>query len=148
MERTVNDIVVDASVDQVMQIIADFEAYPDWATGVKSADVLERTPDTRPRIVRMRLDSPPIRDEFCLEYQWVSDRRVQWRLFDSLDSMLTAIDGSYVLTKLAPQRTRVTYQLSVDVAMPLLGMLKRKAEKVIIDSALKGLKSRCESREG
>ena len=41
--------------------------------------------------------------------------------------------------------TRVTYQLAVDVAVPLLGTLKRKAEKVIIDAALSGLKQRVET---
>jgi len=38
----------------------------------------------------------------------------------------------------------VTYRLAVDVKIPMLGMLKRKAEKVIIDTALKELKKRVE----
>ena len=40
----------------------------------------------------------------------------------------------------------MTYRLAVDVSIPMIGMLKRKAEKVIIDTALKGLKKRVESR--
>ncbi len=55
------------------------------------------------------------------------------------------MDGAYVLEQLADDRTRVTYQLAVDVSVPLLGMLKRKAEKVIIDTALKGLKKQVEA---
>jgi hypothetical protein len=39
----------------------------------------------------------------------------------------------------------VTYRLRVDVSIPMIGMLKRRAEKVIIDTALKGLKQRVES---
>ncbi|NUV57145.1 cyclase, partial [Streptomyces coelicolor] len=35
--------------------------------------------------------------------------------------------------------------LTVDVKIPMLGMIKRKAEKVIIDRALAGLKKRVES---
>ena len=42
----------------------------------------------------------------------------------------------------------MTYQLAVDLELPLLGMLKRKAEKVIVDTALKGLKHRVESQVG
>ena len=33
----------------------------------------------------------------------------------------------------------------MDVRVPLPGMLKRRAEKVIIDTALKGLKARVEA---
>ena len=40
--------------------------------------------------------------------------------------------------------TTVTYTLAVDVNMPMIGMFKRKAEKTIIDGALKGLKKRVE----
>jgi hypothetical protein len=39
----------------------------------------------------------------------------------------------------------VHYRLAVDVKIPMIGMIKRKAEKVIVDTALKGLKKRVES---
>ena len=42
----------------------------------------------------------------------------------------------------------MTYSLEVDLAIPMIGMLKRKAEKVIIDAALKGLKKRVETLQG
>ena len=42
--------------------------------------------------------------------------------------------------------TEVTYRLAVDLDVPMLGMFKRKAEKMIMDTALKGLKKRVESR--
>ena len=42
------------------------------------------------------------------------------------------------------RQTTVTYTLAVDINMPMIGMFKRKAEKTIIDSALKGLKNRVE----
>jgi hypothetical protein len=59
--------------------------------------------------------------------------------------MLKAIDGEYELVPLTDDTTEVTYSLEVDLAIPMIGMLKRKAEKVIIDAALKGLKRRVES---
>ena len=51
--------------------------------------------------------------------------------------------GGYSLAE-GSRGTEVTYDLSVDLRVPMLGMLKRKAEKVIIDTALKGLKARVE----
>ena len=58
--------------------------------------------------------------------------------------MLKAMQGAYELQPTS-DGTEVTYRLSVDVAIPMIGMLRRKAEKVIIDTAPKGLKKRVES---
>lgn len=144
MARTTSDIVIDAPAGQIMSVIADFDAYPSWATGVETADILGNHSDGRADKVHFVLNSPPIRDEYVLVYTWDADRHVSWSL-DQPGSMLKSLDGTYVLEQLAGGETRVTYQLAVDVSVPLLGMLKRKAEKVIIDTALKGLKSKVES---
>jgi hypothetical protein len=66
---------------------------------------------------------------------------VSWRLVEG--NLLKAMDGSYVLSPTA-RGTTVTYNLRVDVNMPMIGMFRRKAEKTIIDGALKGLKKRVE----
>jgi hypothetical protein len=57
--------------------------------------------------------------------------------------MLKKLDGSYVLVAQGGS-TEVTYELAAELSIPMIGMLKRKAEKVIIDTALKGLKKRVE----
>ena len=83
-----------------------------------------------------------LKDDVPLEYDWDGDAQVTWTL--TKGDMVTAMEGMYRLT---PQgdSTTVLYRLSVDVKIPMLGMIKRKAEKVIIDTALKGLKERVES---
>ncbi len=146
MARTVNDIVIDAPAGAVMAVIANFDDYPEWATGMQAVDIVESDPQGQPLDVRFTLDSPPIRDTFTLRYHWRGDRQVSWCLVSEDASMLSAMDGAYTLDVVAGGKTRVTYQLSVDVKLPLLGMLKRKAEKVIVDTALNGLKRRVESR--
>ena len=151
MARTSSDIVIDAPPRAIMDVIADFATYPDWATGVKSADVVAGTGSAdeggaRAEQVHFVLDAAPIRDEYDLAYTWNGDSSVSWRLAEK-GAMLTAMDGAYELAPIDGSSTRVTYQLSVDVSVPLLGMLKRKAEKVIIDTALKGLKKQVEARE-
>ena len=144
MARTTSDIVIDAPADRIMDVIADFGSYPVWATGVKNADVVTPGDGGRADRVHFVLDATPIRDEYDLGYVWDGDRAVSWSLVGS-GKMLTSMDGAYVLEPLDDSRTRVTYQLAVDVSVPLLGMLKRKAEKVIIDTALKGLKKQVEA---
>ena len=66
---------------------------------------------------------------------------VSWHLVEG--QLLKAMDGSYELESSA-KGTKVTYALSVDVRMPMIGMFRRKAEKTIIDGALKDLKQRVE----
>jgi ribosome-associated toxin RatA of RatAB toxin-antitoxin module len=144
MARTASDIVIDAPADQIMDVIADFGAYPTWATGVKTADVVAGSDGGRAEQVHFVLDAAPIRDEYDLGYVWDGDRAVSWSLAEP-GKMLTSMDGQYVLEPVGGTQTRVTYQLAVDVSVPLLGMLKRKAEKVIIDTALKGLKKQVEA---
>jgi hypothetical protein len=53
-------------------------------------------------------------------------------------------DGSYVLAE-SNGSTTVTYSITIDLSIPMLGLIKRKAEKVILDTALKELKKRVEA---
>ncbi len=140
-EQTSSSILVEAPPAEVMAVIADFPAYPEWATGVKRAEVLERGADGRAERVFFSLDVSPIKDEYTLAYTWHGDREVTWTLVEG--KMLRALDGAYVLEPRGG-KTEVTYRLALDVSIPLIGMLKRKGEKILIDAALKGLKKRVE----
>ncbi len=135
-------ISINASKADVMAVIADFEAYPQWSGQIKSVAVDEQGADGRPARVTFTLDAGVIRDEYTLAYTWHGDDRVDWHLVKS--RALKSQDGSYILAE-TDGGTEVTYELAVDLNIPMLGMFKRKAEKVIIDTALKGLKKRVES---
>ncbi len=145
-DQTTSSIVVDAEPAQVMAVIADFASYPEWAKGVQEATVVSEGTDGRAEQVFFRLDVAPIRDEYTLAYDWDDDREVTWTLVEG--KMLRALDGAYTLRDPGTGRsgrTEVTYRLALDVSIPLIGMLKRKGEKILIDTALKGLKKRVES---
>lgn len=142
-EQTTSSIVIDADPAAVMDVIADFPSYPAWAKGVTTADVRETNPDGRAKQVYFELDVSPIKDQYTLAYIWDGNRQVTWTLVEG--KMLKSLDGAYVLRDLGNGSTEVTYRLSLDVSIPLIGMLKRKGEKILIDAALKGLKKRVES---
>jgi len=142
-EQTISSIVIAAAPADVMAVIADFEAYPQWAHGVKIADPVTTGTNGRAEQVYFELDASPIKDAYTLSYDWSGDESVAWRLVDG--KMLKAMDGAYELEDRGDAGTEVTYRLAVDISIPMIGMLKRKAEKVIIDTALKGLKKRVES---
>ncbi|MEU3974745.1 SRPBCC family protein [Streptomyces bacillaris] len=143
-EHTSSSITIEAAPADVMAVIADFARYPEWTGEVKEAEVLATDGQGRAEQVRLVLDAGAIKDDHVLSYTWTGDHEVSWTLVKS--QMLRSLDGTYALTPLVGgERTEVTYKLAVDVKIPLLGMIKRKAEKVIIDRALAGLKKRVES---
>jgi ribosome-associated toxin RatA of RatAB toxin-antitoxin module len=142
-DQTTSSIVIDATPSAVMDVIADFPAYPQWAKGVTTADVVSELANGRAEKVFFKLDVSPIKDEYTLLYDWSGDDQVTWTLDQG--KMLRALDGAYVLEDRGDGTTDVTYRLALDVSIPLIGMLKRKGEKILIDTALKGLKKRVES---
>ncbi len=141
-DQASSTIMIDAPVDEVLGVIADIGSYPEWTGQIKSAEVVEAGPDGRPQQARFVMDAGVLKDEYVLEYTW-SDTGVQWQLVGKSTVQKSQV-GSYALATKGDS-TEVTYRLAVDIAMPMLGMFKRKAEKMIMDSALKELKKRVES---
>ena len=143
-EQSTQSIVIDAAPEQIMEVIGDFSAYPQWAGSVKSAEVATADSNGWAQTVDFRLDAGVIKDEYTLAYDWDDyPTGVSWNLVKG--SMQKSQEGSYAQQDLGDGRTKVTYTLSVDLSIPMMGMMKRKAEKVIMDTALKELKRRVES---
>jgi ribosome-associated toxin RatA of RatAB toxin-antitoxin module len=141
-DQSTQSIVIDAPPATIMAVIADFAHYPDWAASVQRAEVTEAGADGRARRVAFWLDAGVVRDEYELSYVWTGDERVDWTLVSG--QMMRGQEGSYVLRPLGPNSTEVTYSLTVELAIPMLGLLRRKAERVVLDTALKELKKRVE----
>jgi uncharacterized protein YndB with AHSA1/START domain len=145
-DRTSASITIAAPRADVMAVIADFPAYPQWVTAMRSAEVTRRDDTGRASRVRFRLDAGVVKDTFVLSYHWDGDTAVRWDLAEP-GSVISVMSGGYQLADTGGG-TDVSYDLTVDVRIPMLGMLKRRAEKAIIDTALKGLKRRAESGGG
>src|SRR6516165_907452 len=121
-DRTSASITVAAPLAEVMAVIADFPAYPQWASAVRSTEVISQDGTGRGTRVRFQLDAGVIRDSYVLAYDWDGDTAVRWELAEP-GSVITAMDGDYLLAA-AGGGTTVTYELAVDVRIPMLGMLK------------------------
>ena len=144
-DRTQSTIEIDAEPGAVLDVIADFERYPEWAHEVKSATLISEDGDGWADQVAFHLDAGAIKDHYVLEYDWDiaedGTGSVSWHLVKA--TLLKALNGTYTIVRV-PSGTKVTYDLEVDVSMPMIGMLKRKAEKHIINLALSELKKRVE----
>ncbi len=133
-------MTIEAPPSVIMAVIADFGAYPRWASGVRAAEVLQAGPGGLAERVRFTIDAGVIKDSYVLGYAWQGDDGVRWELAER-GAAISEMSGAYLLAE-AGGATKVTYELAVGLAIPMIGLLKRRAEKTIIDTALKGLRSR------
>jgi ribosome-associated toxin RatA of RatAB toxin-antitoxin module len=144
-DRTQSSIEIAAEPGEVLDVIADFERYPEWANEVKSATLLTEDGDGWADQVEFQLDAGAIKDHYVLEYDWNvagdGTGSVSWHLVRA--TLLKGLNGTYTLDRVA-EGTKVTYDLEVELTMPMIGLLKRKAEKHIINLALSELKKRVE----
>ncbi|MBB2992541.1 ribosome-associated toxin RatA of RatAB toxin-antitoxin module [Mycolicibacterium iranicum] len=142
-DKTAQTIYIDADPATVMDVIADIGSYTDWVAEYKEAEVLEADEAGYPKKARIVLDAAVLKDTMVLAYEWPAERTsVTWSLVSS--TLLKALDGAYRLTPKG-SGTEVTYELSVDLIIPMIGLLKRKAERRLTDTALKDLKKRVEA---
>jgi hypothetical protein len=144
--RTSSRVTIDVPRTDVMAVIADFAAYPQWASAVRAAETLGQDADGRASQVRFSLDAGIIKDTYVLGYDWDGDTGVRWHLAEP-GSVISGMSGGYALAERAGA-TEAVYDLAVDLRVPMPGPLKRRAEKTIIDTALKGLKNRAERLSG
>jgi carbon monoxide dehydrogenase subunit G len=144
-ERTEGSITIDASPADVMRVISDYDAYPEWA-GVKTAEVLTDYEDGSPAEVKMSVSQMGFDATYTLEYEYYEDGGgVSWTTAEA-SGAVKDIQGEYVLEPADGGGTRVTYRLQLELGVSLPGFLKRQAEKQVVNTALGGLKKRVESR--
>lgn len=141
-DQASSTITIDAPADAVLEVIGDIASYPEWTGQIRSAEVVETDAAGRPARATFVMDAGVLKDTYTLRYAW-ADAGVSWEL-DGTSTVQKSQQGSYTLAD-RDGRTEVTYHLSVDLTLPMLGMFKRKAEKMIMDTALKELKKRVES---
>lgn len=145
-DSSTQSIVIAAPPDRVAAVIADFPRYPEWTDAVKSVEVLQEYEDGYASQVRFVLDAGVMSDEYTLFYEYAEDLcRIEWRLVEP-SRMQRVQTGSYDIDDNGDGSSTVTYTLAVELSVGMLGMFRRKAEKMIMDAALKQLKRRVEAQ--
>jgi ribosome-associated toxin RatA of RatAB toxin-antitoxin module len=144
-ESSSQSITINAPAARVVAVICDFARYPEWVSAYKAAEVIEEYEDGYASQVRFVLDAGVLQDEFTLAYEYAEDvSRIEWHLV-APSKMQRVQHGSYDISENGDGTATVTYTLEVELAIGMLGMFKRKAEKMIMDTALRELKRRVEA---
>jgi len=143
-EQTEGQIVVGASPAEVMDVLTDFEAYPQWAE-VTSVQVLERGEGGLGTKVAFEVEVPVLgRASYTLAYRYApGDGGMSWVSTEARGAV-SDISGEYLLSEVGDDETRVTYRLRVEIGILLPGFVRTQGEKRVIDNALERLKRRVE----
>ena len=142
-QRVAAETAISAGPDEVYAVIADLEAYPQWADDVVRTEVLERDGDLA-RVVAFEVDARIALVHYVLEYQHDPPYRVRWRLLEG--ELLRRLHGSYRLAPDDGTTTNVRYELDAELSLPLPAQVQRRAAQAILDTGLEGLRQRVEAR--
>lgn len=139
---TTQSVMISAQPADILAVIGDFAAYPEWVEALASCAVLSHHPDGSADRVRFVVETGIVQDDYVLAYTWPPNRLgVSWTLVSS--HIMSAQIGSYALLP-SGRQTEVTYALSVELSIPMMAMFQRQAEKMIMEVALGSLQSRVE----
>jgi len=135
------ELVVEATPGEIMEVLFDLESWPEWSSIHKEVEILERDDDGHPVRARQVVKVVGIGDEQELNYT-VYDDGLGWDLVSS--KAQRGQTGRYTLTPdpKSPDSTRMHFELTVDLMIPLPGFLVKTGTRSVMDNLTKGLRKR------
>ena len=143
-QRATVSIHVDAAPDAVFAVVTDFDNYDRWVADVKHVDVLERDAQGRPLEVEFRAAAFGRSTTYALRYDYSrAPGEISWHQTEG--DITETMDGMYRF-EADEEGTRVTYDLEVELLVPIPAFIKARAAHRIQAQALDELKARVEQR--
>jgi carbon monoxide dehydrogenase subunit G len=144
MEQAEGSIDVDAPLEDVMEVIEDYESYPEWAD-VKRVEIRERGEGARATEVAFEVDVPVLgKASYVLRYQYApGDAGLSWMSTEA-HGAVRDIRGEYLLNESDDGTTHVVYRLGVELGPLVPGFIRAEGARRVIENALERLKRRVE----
>ena len=130
------EVVIEATPEEILDVIADVENTPSWSPQYQSAEVVDTYDDGRPRTVKMKIKAAGLTDDQVVEYSW-GDNEASWTLVKA--GQLRSQDAKYTLTP-EGDKTRLRFDLSIDLSVPLPGFVVKRTIKGAMETATDGLR--------
>jgi uncharacterized membrane protein len=143
IDLSTGTIIIDAPIGEVQSALFELAKYPEWSTSIKSVEVIASDDQGRLTSGKFVIDAGMMKDKVTLDYDWSEAPSKLSFSFNDAD-LLTGMEGSYSIKKIDEDTTEVTYEMGVEISMPIPAMMRKKAEQTTIDQALQQLKSHLE----
>ena len=118
---------IDAPIDRCWAMVEDVAGAPRWQNGLERVDVIARDEQGRALICDTVNDAKFTKVRCRVRVGYEPPRRVSFTRVDSDD--VDAMEASWELEALGPERTRATYSLAVDPGP--VGRLARPLERAL-----------------
>jgi uncharacterized membrane protein len=144
MEHAEGSILIEAPLEEIVEVIEDYESYPEWAD-VRRVEVRERGEGGRAQLVAFEVDVPVLgKASYTLRYSYAQgDTAISWTTVEA-HGAVREIRGEYLLDDLDGASTNVTYRLAVELGSLVPGFIRAEGTKRVIENALERLKRRVE----
>ena len=135
--RASREVVFEAPPEVILDALADIDSVPTWSSVHKHAEVLDRHPDGKPRHVKATFKIMGITEKEVLEYNWGP----RWMVWDAQATFNQR--GQHVEYNLTPEgedKTRVRFDIILDLGAPVPEFLIKRAKKIVLDVATESLR--------
>jgi hypothetical protein len=135
--RASREVVFEATPEAILDALADIESVPTWSSVHKHAEVLDRHPDGKPHHVKATFKIMGVTDKEVLEYNWGT----RWMVWDAKETLQQR--GQHVEYNLTPEgedKTRVRFDIILDLAAPIPEFLIKRAKKIVLEVATESLR--------
>ena len=126
------ELEIRAPADRVWSAVIDIERYPDTMENVRWVKVHSRDGETRRRSewsIVLKGSILEWKEDETIDHE----RRVM--SFEQVSGDLETFDGQWVLEELGPELTRVSFEVSFEIGIPLLAeMLNPVAQRALRDN--------------
>ena len=142
-ESTTASVEIEAPLAEVSAKLTAIAEYPQWLSSIKKVEVEASDDQGRATQVTVSVDAGVMKDRATLAYDWsAAPNEISFSLEEA--DLMTAMNGKYTLKAIDSDTTLVTYELGVELSLPVPRMMISKTEKSTIDQALKELQAQFE----
>ncbi len=132
---------VDADARTILDIVADFEAYPQWNDEVKALCILARYDDGRPSQLRIDTLIQGHESTFIQAVYYPGDNQIQTVLQQG--DIFTAQNQLFSVVGMGAA-SLLTVDLEVETSMAVPGMMVKKLANDVLEHLANNLKARAE----
>ena len=141
-QRATESILVNAASAEVYRVVTDFEHYVDWVGDLKRIEVLSRDDQGRPIDVEFRAAAFGRSTTYTLHYDYShAPEQLSWH--QTYGDLTETMVGEYRFEAIGAG-TQVTYDLEVELLVPIPTFIKSRAAYRIQTQALRELKAQAE----
>jgi uncharacterized membrane protein len=135
---------IEAPIETCFDAIVDYETFPRWQNAVDSVEVLDRHEDGLGRNVKLFVDAKVRKIDYTLDYSYDRPTRIEWDFVSG--NGMRGVDGDYTFEELGPERTKATYRLGADPAIPVPGIVAKRVHRELVKRSVEDLKREAEQR--